>query len=133
MGVWMDHAEAWLITPGESVEKMRNIKSPFQGRLRVDGEESSGTRLGNYRSTNNEYNKHQQEQGQLNTFFNRLSKEVEPYTDMLLFGPTHAATEFSHHLSSLQTFKNKNISVRITDYLTPNQMVEIVRKFFVMT
>ena len=133
IGVWMDHTQAWLIIPGEPAGNMKQILSSFQGRLRVQGEEPDGTRLSNYRSTNNEHHKHQQEREELQSFFRDVAADLESYTDLLLFGPTTAATEFSHYLSGLKAFQKKNISVRTTDKLTPNQMVETVRKFFAIT
>ena len=47
-----------------------------------------------------------------------------------LFGPTTARKEFRNYLLKEKLLPGKKISSRAADYLTDNQMVEQVRKYF---
>jgi len=130
IAVWMDHTEAQLIEPGMTTDQIRLILSPFKGKVRKAGEESDGIQLGNYRSTNNESHKHFREQNELLSYYKQLAEALMPYNEILISGPSTAHNEVYNYLLNEKKFSGKKISVKKTDYITPNQIREIAENFF---
>ena len=129
IGVWMDHSRAYLIEEGNITGKLPSIKAPKKPR-RIFGEGSDGTHLGNHRSTNNEYHKHQQEQNVTHTYYKRLADTLKEYNNIFLFGPTTARNEFRNYLLKEKLLVGAKITSRASDYLTNNQMMEKVNRYF---
>src|SRR5690242_12237829 len=128
IGVWMDFAEAKLIFPGKPSSDIRKVSSPIKTHVRIAGESSDGIRLGGYRSSNNEFTKHQINQNEVHSYFKQLAAELLPYDEILVFGPTPARKEFHHFLQKDKHFLGKRIISKPGDYLTENQLVEFVMK-----
>ena len=129
IGVWMDHSKACLIDPAKSTSAISTIKSPGKPR-RIFGEEATGTRLGNNRSTNNEYSKHEKEKNIAHSFYHKLADALHAYYEIFLFGPTTARKEFRNYTLRENLLTGKKVASRPADYLTNNQMVQQVRKYF---
>ena len=129
IGVWMDHAEARIIDIGRKTGKISVIKSP-SGKRRIAGEAADGTSLGNFRSTNNEYSKHNKKQNTTHSYFKKLADALGDYDEIHLFGPTTAQKEFHNFVSDEKLLTGKKITSQAADYLTDNQLVEHVRKYF---
>ena len=128
IGIWMDHENALIIEPSSG--QIRKINSPYKGRTRIPGETADGTRLGNYRSTNNESHKHYRQENDLHSYYKQLADEVHPYDEIFIFGPSTAHSEFQNYLLKEKNFHGKKIAVEKADYITENQMREMVRNFF---
>jgi len=129
IGVWMDHSKACLIDPAKNTSAISTIKSPIKPR-RIFGEEANGTRLGNNRSTNNEYSKHEKEKNVAHAFYKMLAEALHGYDEVFLFGPTTARKEFRNYTLKENLLTGKKVASRPADYLTNNQMVQQVRKYF---
>jgi len=129
IGVWMDHSKACLIDPSKSTKAISTVKSPIKPR-RIFGEEADGTRLGNNRSTNNEYSKHEKEKNTSHAFYKKLAGALSEYDEIFLFGPTTARKEFRNYVLKENLLAGKKVASRAADYLTENQMIEQVRKYF---
>src|SRR5689334_454245 len=129
IGVWMDHSKACLIDLAKSTKTISTIKSPIKPR-RIFGEKSDGTRLGNNRSTNNEYSKHEKEKNIEHAYFKKLVDTLSEYDEIFLFGPTTARKEFRNYVLKEKLLTGKKITSHAADYLTDNQMVEQVRNYF---
>ncbi len=130
IGVWMDHAQAKLLNCEKKDPIIQVINSGFESRIRFEGESGDGTRLGNYRSTNNESNKHAKEDQTFKTYYKKIAEALHPYNDILLFGPTTAHKEFFNFLMEDKSFEGKRISNKDSDYLTENQLGDYVSKWF---
>ena len=130
IGVWMDHSEAKLIEPEKEVESIRTIHCGSSGRERFPGESPDGIRLGHYRSSNKEYNKHRREENANRDYFESLMTELKAYDKICLFGPTTATYEFSNYLSGKKGFTDKKINIQKTDYLTNPQLFKMVKEYF---
>ncbi len=129
IGVWMDHSKACLIDLAKSSKAISTIKPPAMPR-RIFGEEADGIRLGNNRSTNNEYGKHEKEKNTTHAFYKKLADALREYDEIFLFGPTTARKEFRNYALKENLLAGKKVASRAADYLTDNQMVEQVRKYF---
>ncbi|MFZ1679199.1 MAG: hypothetical protein WBP41_05285 [Saprospiraceae bacterium] len=128
IGVWMDHAEAKIIHPGQSAEAIEVIHSGVHTRLRIPGESPDGTRLSGYRSTNNEFTKHNTNQNEIHSYYKHLAEKLQSYDEVLIFGPAPARNEFHNYLLKEKSFAKKRILVKPVDYITDNQLVEFVRE-----
>jgi hypothetical protein len=130
IGVWMDHSDAKLIEPEKGSESIRTIHSHDSGKHRFPGESSDGTRLGNYRASNNEFSKHRKDENKDKDYYELLADELEPYNEIFVFGPTTAAQEFRNFLTKVKSFSDKKLELEKSDYLTEPQMFKLVREHF---
>ena len=130
IGIWMDHAEARFIEPGKPAGNIQTTFSGIETRPRIDGEKPDGTRLGNFRATNNEFNKHAKEQQETHAYFKQIGTLLKPYDEILVFGPTTAQQELCNYLLEHKLVSGKVLHAVKTDYMTENQLVEYVRKHF---
>jgi hypothetical protein len=126
----MDHREAKVLEPDKAPPIAQVIRSLDEGNLRVPGEGADGTNLGHHRSTNNEHHKHNQEREELNWYFKELAHALLPYESIFIFGPTKAHNEFANYLLKDRHFKDKEIRVDSSDYMSDTQIAERVRNFF---
>lgn len=127
-GVWMDHSEAFVIEPEHG--KVKHLLSPGISHVRHAGEGSDGVKLGNHRSTNNEFSKHEREQQINHTFYKELAVALHHYDNIYVFGPTTARSEFANYVKKERLLSGKNIETHPADKMTDNQMVALVKKHF---
>lgn len=128
IGIWMDHTEARLLEPGQTAASIRVVPSPVTGRERVEGEVANGTRLGGYRSTNNEAHRHNRQQNEIRSFYRNLSDELVSYERILLCGPASACREFHNFLQKEKRFSGRHITTLPEDYLSDSELVECVNR-----
>ena len=126
IGLWMDHSQARLLEPGEPVSTIRTVASQISKKAKIDGEEADGIRLGKYRSSNNEYRKHNRRQNMLAEYYKTLAKEIHPYDEIFLSGSTTALEEFKNFLSNKKSFLSKRIHIMRSDYLSDNQLAALL-------
>jgi len=127
LGIWMDETKAYLIDPEKGeLESLRCRQRP----PRLPGKGATGMRLGNFRSTNNEYSVHRKMESMKAEYFESLSSRVEPYDEIVLFGPSHAMSEFYNKVRKGKTCRNTRIHLEPADRMTKNQRQAYVRKYF---
>jgi molybdopterin converting factor small subunit len=133
IGVWLDHSEAHFIGHSDSgAYTIETVQSPYERNKREAGENSDHTRFGanaNYTS-NNENRKHNIAQNELNRFFDELESKLEPYDEILLFGPTTAKEQLYNRLSENKQFAGKTISVKPSDKLSQVHKEMFVADYF---
>jgi hypothetical protein len=130
VGIWMDHSEARILEPGKMPAQACVVRSLTESQVREDGQGPDGVRLGNHRSSNNEYAKHNQVREELRNYFRELAKEIEQYEQIFIFGPGTAHSEFANFLMQDPHFREKHISVEKADHMTDMQVEKRVRDFF---
>ncbi|MCX7743931.1 MAG: hypothetical protein N2167_05125 [Flavobacteriales bacterium] len=133
IGVFMDHSKAELIRyENGAAGFIETILSEHGGRDRYEGEGSDETRFSSdpYHGSNNEFKKHRIEENDLHAYYKNLSKELEHYDEILLFGPGEAKKEFKNYVEQMHAFQNKRLHVENSDKLTENQLLEFVREYF---
>lgn len=111
------------------------IESDYEPHPRYGGEGSNQARFGRnpYQGSNNEFRKHRQEREEQKTYFRRLSEELQAFDDILLFGPGETKKELFNHLGNEYSFRQKSIHVQNSDYLSDNQLLEMVRDFYLFS
>ena len=118
LGIWMDHSVAHLMAlTGETVETT-TIKSDFSH------EEKEGALN---RSEHVMHNKENQRQAE---FYKNISKIIQNYDAVLLFGPTKAKNELLNILEEDQLCANIKIEVKSAEKMTENQQHAFVKEYF---
>ncbi len=106
--IWLDHSAAWIYEAGQE-KNARKLDSGVETRVRIPGEDAVGTRLGNYRSTNNEAHRHNRYQNQLRSFYKKLAGQLTDYDRISIGGTGTAANEMYNFLSELAAFRDKEV------------------------
>lgn len=130
VGVWLDHSQAHFIDFSKGPVVVETAFSDKEMQVRFSGEQGTGTKLGNKRSTNSEHHQHNREQEHLHEYFNMLADRLKNYDDIFLFGSTTAKDELYNKLMADKQFNSKTINVKSADHLTENQMIAETKKFF---
>lgn len=131
IGVWMDHSDAKLIDPEKSAVEIRTIHSVDSSKNKFRGEESDGIRLGNFRSSNNEFSKHRKDENADHEYFKHLADVLQGFHVIFIFGPTTAGHEFKNYLIKEKRFSDKEIVIEKSDYITEPQMFKLVKDHFI--
>ncbi len=114
IGIWLDHTKAFLQIVEPDIEGIQTIFSGIEEQERFYGEGSDGTRFGQYGS-NNENRKEHREQHFMNIYYKKLEQNLEPFDEILLFGPAEAKLELKNLLESNSHFRTKHIYVQTTE------------------
>jgi hypothetical protein len=133
MAVFIDHAKAQFITFENGIAKFdESIESGKETHPRERGQGSNQTRFGTdpYQGSNNEYSKNMQSCELMKVYFHQIKNKLTPYQDILLFGAGQAKKELHNYLVEQSAFRDKNINLQNSDYLTENQLLENVRNYF---
>jgi|SRR6185369_2781449 len=130
IGVWLDHEKAYFIRPGEPSGSIEKVDSNIESHLRIQGENPPGMRLGNNRSTNNEYSQHSKELEQVNKYYKSLLEKLKPYDHVLLFGSSRAKNEFGNFIRQHKPSHSKIVEVKGAEEMTQNQMAAKVSEYF---
>ncbi|WP_293872320.1 hypothetical protein [Flavobacterium sp.] len=118
LGIWMDHANAYIIKFGSEDSSTKSISSDFS----ADDKKQTLQR-----SENEMHNKEQQKQG---TFYKNLSLIIKDFDEVLLFGPTEAKSELHNLLKANHQFDKIIIEVKNTDKMTDKEQHNFVTDYF---
>lgn len=133
VGVWIDHGKAHLIGYEKGkVQLMETVESPYESIKRVDGEVKDMTRFSQNpeHASNNEYKKHNTAQNEMQEYFRLMEQKLQPFDDILLFGPGTMKEKMRNRLRENKAFNGKWLSVETSDKLTENQLLAYVREFY---
>lgn len=133
IGLWIDHNKAHIIGyENGNVEILETVESPVEARKRQDGEGNDSTRFtpNNNHTSNNEHRKNNISQNELKEYFKILESKLQPFDDILIFGPGTAREQIKNWLREIKSFDNKWLSVQKSDKLTDNQLLAFVRDFY---
>lgn len=103
--VWLDKSKAVLSMPGHPEKIIEEIYP--EPDTPEAGSDSDYLRIGGYRSTNDEYGKHQRERERTQSFFKSIVQSVTPYQKIFLTGPGTLHSELYHVMQDLPLFKNR--------------------------
>ncbi|WPQ61399.1 hypothetical protein SIO70_23860 [Chitinophaga sancti] len=118
IGIWMDHASAYLMEMIGSEMKIKTINSKFTY------EEKKET------LNKGEKAMHHKEQHEESAYYKEIAAVIENYDEVLIFGPTEAKTELVNLLKTDHHFDNKKIETMQADRMTENQQHAFVKKYF---
>ncbi|TVP51913.1 MAG: hypothetical protein EA341_04185 [Mongoliibacter sp.] len=133
IGLWIDHNKAMLIGYEDgNATLLETVESPVEAMKRQEGEGNDSTRFttNNNHTSNNEHRKHNISQNELKEYFKILEAKLQPFEDILIFGPGTAKEQIRNRLREIKSFDNKWLSVQKSDKLTENQLLAFVRDFY---
>jgi hypothetical protein len=133
VAVFLDYSKARFISVNNGIPVFSDIiESDFEPHPRHRGEGSNQARFDRdpYHGSNNEFRNHRLEEELRKRYFLRLSQALQKTDEILLFGPGEVKKEFFHHLKEQSPFRDKHIHVQNCDYLSDNQLLELVRYFY---
>lgn len=123
IAVWLDHQQAHFIRVKKEKIVVETIASGQETQVRYKGETGTGTKLGKTRSSNQEFKKHEKEKNTLLKYYKELSKAMEKYDFIYLFGPTTAKSELLNYNREHSKAAGKTFIVDSTDSMTFPQML----------
>ncbi len=118
VAVYMDHFSANLIEFSKSAKNLKTIKSEFNHFEKEIILQKGESHL------------HNKEQDLQVKFYSEIKSELLDYSQILLFGPTTAKAELHTILSSSNRFSEVEITIKMTDKLTPNEQIAFVNNCF---
>lgn len=119
LGIWMDHSIAYLTQITNDKIETETIES--KPKLQVNKADLY------YRDESHMLNK---EQGQLSSYYEKLSDVILDYEEVILFGPTDAKNELLNLIKADHLFDKIKIDVKTTDKMNGNQQETFVTEHF---
>lgn len=129
IGIFMNHTRALFFIPENGPQQPAPLESGIENRLRYPGETHPGANVGNFRSTNNEYSRHNRENNQLKQYLQALSEYLEPVDAALILGPKTLVNRFKNHINGNKKFAGKQFKFEQHDKLSAAQFHVAVKKF----
>ena len=118
IAIYMDHFTANIIVYKKTAHVIKTIHSDFNHFEKEKILQKGESHL------------HNKEQDLQNKFYKEISDSSIGCFQILLFGPTTAKAEFKTVLTNDNRFSNVEISIKITDKLTPNEQIAFVNNCF---
>ena len=118
IAIYMDHFTANIIEYKKTANVVKIIHSDFDHLEKVKILQKGESHL------------HNKEQDLQNKFYLEISDNSVDSSQILLFGPTTAKTEFKNVLANDNRFSNVEISIKITDKLTSKEQLAFVNNCF---
>jgi hypothetical protein len=85
--------------------------------------------VGNLRSTNNEYSRHNREKNQLKQYLISLSEYLEPMDAALILGPKILVNQFKNIINGDKRYAGKQFRFEQQDKMTTAEFHVEVKKF----
>jgi stalled ribosome rescue protein Dom34 len=118
LGIWMDHAHAYLTEYPKSPTAIPSIASEFKYEDKKNALSKSESLM------------HNQEQHEQAEYYKKLSEVIRNYGHILLFGPTDAKTELFNILRENYLFETITIDVKTTDKMTDHEQQAFIKEHF---
>lgn len=118
LGIWMDHSTA-------NIMELSNDKVVT---VTLDSTPAFPDRIEDLRM--DESLMHNKEQNEESDFYDKLSRVIMDYNEVLLFGPTEAKSELFNRLRENRRFEHINIYVEHTDKITEHQQQAFLKHFY---
>ncbi len=115
VGVWLDREQAILIS-------LDAASGEFAIGDKIKAEYSHGS--------GSEHAINHAQRGEEQKFFKALATRLQPFDEILIFGPGKLQEQFHNHLKEDTQFKQKEITIESAEHATDPQMVAQVRNFF---
>jgi len=129
IGIWIDTKQAVVIKLSNNTHSIKKIESHIETRERVPGESKKYGRFGNQYLTY-EKNRLNRRNEQTKYFLKSLLKEIENCESVVIFGPSNMKNNFAKEIKNNMQFSNKLAGIANSNFLTENQMIAWVKKFY---
>lgn len=120
LGIWMDHANAFLTEFTAEPMQTINIESTFTHDNKIASR------------TKSEFLSHNKEQHETSTYYKKIAEVIAKYDCVVLFGPTDAKMELHNILKANHHLDQIKITVQNTDKMTEHEQQLFVRNYFTL-
>ena len=118
IGIWMDHADAFITEVKKGALETQSIQSGFTHGIKESTLSKSETTM------------HNKEQHMQSDYFKKLASIIENFDAVLLFGPTDAKSELLNLLSADNRFSNIIIQTEPADKMSIHQQHVFLKNHF---
>jgi len=124
-GIWLDSTKAIIIQLSEETEKIKEIHSKVESRVRYEGDNKGYHRLSSQPINTTERKKHQ-----LTDYFHQIMEYLQQTDELLIFGPAETKNGLKKELEQHTAFANITTTVQSCNKLTERQTIAYVKDFF---
>ncbi|HNM25534.1 MAG TPA: hypothetical protein PKL15_08900 [Saprospiraceae bacterium] len=130
-GIWLDFRDAYVITITDNGEaNIRHFRSEIHHEETKGGSRSKspwGPQFSPADDVNLERDKHAEHR-----YFQKIIESIGPDTEeIVIFGPAEAKIGLKKAIEGIKHYKPRLCGVLPSDYLSQNEMVALMRDFFV--
>ncbi len=130
-GIWLDFRDAYVISLGDDAQaKVHHLHSEIHHQATKGGSRSKspwGPQFSPPDDVNLERDKHAEHH-----YFQQIIGNIDPETEeIVIFGPAEAKIGLKKAIEAIKHYKPQLSAVLPSDYLTQNEMIALVRNFFV--
>lgn len=130
-GIWLDFRDAYIITLGDDAQAMvHHLHSEIHHQATKGGSRSKspwGPQFSPPDDNNLERDKHAEHH-----FYRQIIGNINPETEeIVIFGPAEAKIGLKKEIESIKHYKPQLTAVLTWEYLTQNEMIALMRDFFV--
>jgi stalled ribosome rescue protein Dom34 len=118
LGIWMDHAGAYIIEFSTIPVEIKAIKSKFTHEAKE------------HTLNKSEEEMHNKEQHQQSEYYKELGEVIRNYDDVVIFGPTEAKAELYNRLKDDHLFSKIKIVLHAADEMNQHERLDFVKKYF---
>lgn len=129
MGIFINHTRALFFIPENGPQQPAALESGIEIRVRYTGETHPGANVGNFRSTNNEYSRHNRTNNQLKQYLSALAERLEPMDAAIIMGPKILVNQFKNYLNGDKKYGHKQLHFEPQDKMTETEFQMAVNNF----
>ncbi|MBL1232519.1 MAG: hypothetical protein P1U44_03205 [Vicingaceae bacterium] len=132
IGIWLDSANATIITLKGNEYDVKHIASEIENRIHHPKESNQGTRLGIHH-VNDEKKFEERIKHQLQHYFDEIIPYLKNADEIYIIGPAQIKVKLGKRLESEKQFEEKSIEIATADSMTENQLIAKFRDYFNVT
>ena len=130
-GIWLDFRDAYVIALGDDAQAdVQHLHSEIHHQATKGGSRSKspwGPQFSPPDDVNLERDKHAEHH-----YFQQIIGKINPETEeIVIFGPAEAKIGLKKAIQSIKHYKPQLAAVLTWEYLTQNEMIALMRDFFV--
>jgi hypothetical protein len=122
LGIWVDHASAWIVRYHHGVETTLKIESLLEPKVKATG----GSALAPVSHSNIDNRRHEH----AHKFFREVISKIGDVDEFFLMGPSNAKTELKSYILKTKPLAGKLMGTVTVDQMSERQMAARVREFF---
>ncbi len=128
IGIWIDSANAIIVTVNNGSSKVKVINSAIENRVHHQKEGDKGTFNG-FQHINHERKFEERINHQTHDYLNEIISQIQNAEGLYIFGPAEMKKHLIKEIESNKRLQ-KNITVESADKMTKNQIVAKVKNFY---
>lgn len=132
VGIWLDSANATIITLKGKNQDVKHIESNIENRIHHSKESNQGTRLGIHH-VNDEKKFEERIKHQLQHYFDEIIDHIKNADDIYIIGPAQTKIKLGKTISGIKNLADIPLNIETVDSITENQIIAKVKDYFNQT